>query len=184
MTASSRSRPRACPIGADVSERVVFNGYFLKIMKYQAGDVPRGAAGARRQARLGAARPGRGRPGAPAARTNPPLFWSLVVLGGFFLISLIRWIFQLFQFLGDRSRAASRPRRSREVLSPDELEQWVESRPARSRTNDPPSGDLGRDQWSFSFDRLRLQTRGITLRGTRPGISRPGSTPPSRSAAG
>ena len=27
----------------NVSERVVFNGYFLKIMKYQAGDVARGS---------------------------------------------------------------------------------------------------------------------------------------------
>ena len=35
--------PEGFPLGADVSERVVFNGYFLKIMKYQAGDVARGA---------------------------------------------------------------------------------------------------------------------------------------------
>ena len=35
--------PEGFPIGTDVSERVVFNGYFLKIMKYQAGDVARGA---------------------------------------------------------------------------------------------------------------------------------------------
>ena len=34
--------PEGFPLGADVSERVVFNGYFLKIMKYQAGDVARG----------------------------------------------------------------------------------------------------------------------------------------------
>ncbi len=35
--------PAGLPIGTNVSERVVFNGYFLKIMKYQAGDVARGA---------------------------------------------------------------------------------------------------------------------------------------------
>ena len=35
--------PPGFPVGTDVSERVVFNGYFLKIMKYQAGDVARGA---------------------------------------------------------------------------------------------------------------------------------------------
>ena len=35
--------PQGLPIGPDVSERVVFNGYFLKIMKYQACDVARGA---------------------------------------------------------------------------------------------------------------------------------------------
>ena len=31
--------PDGFPLGADVFERVVFNGYFLKIMKYEAGDV-------------------------------------------------------------------------------------------------------------------------------------------------
>ena len=41
--ASSRTRRRASRSGPNVSERVVFNGYFLKIMKYQAGDVARGA---------------------------------------------------------------------------------------------------------------------------------------------
>ncbi len=38
-----RSPARGCRSAPDVSERVVFNGYFLKIMKYQAGDVARGA---------------------------------------------------------------------------------------------------------------------------------------------
>ena len=35
--------PEGLPVGPNVSERVVFNGYFLKLMSYQAGDVPRGA---------------------------------------------------------------------------------------------------------------------------------------------
>ena len=35
--------PEGFPIGPNVSERVVFNGYFLKIMKYQAADTARGA---------------------------------------------------------------------------------------------------------------------------------------------
>ncbi len=43
MSAYSKTRPKGFPIGPNVSERVVFNGYFLKIMKYQAGDVARGA---------------------------------------------------------------------------------------------------------------------------------------------
>ena len=32
--------PKGLPDRPDVSERVVFNGYFLKLMRYQAGDVP------------------------------------------------------------------------------------------------------------------------------------------------
>ena len=43
LSASSRTPPRASRSAPNVSERVVFNGYFLKIMKYQAGDAPRGA---------------------------------------------------------------------------------------------------------------------------------------------
>ncbi len=52
FTHESQNHPYACvfedmpagfPIGGDVSERVVFNGYFLKLMSYQAGDVPRAA---------------------------------------------------------------------------------------------------------------------------------------------
>ena len=35
--------PKGFPIGPNVSERVVFNGYFLKLMKYEASDVARGA---------------------------------------------------------------------------------------------------------------------------------------------
>src|SRR6185312_3143256 len=35
--------PRGLPIGANIAEHAVFNGYFLKIMKYEAADVARGA---------------------------------------------------------------------------------------------------------------------------------------------
>ena len=51
--------PKGFPIGANVSERVVFNGYFLKIMKYEASDVAR-ARPARRPDRLGPQPVGRG----------------------------------------------------------------------------------------------------------------------------
>ena len=44
LSCACLKKPRTgLPIGADVSERVVFNGYFLKIWKYQAADVRRGA---------------------------------------------------------------------------------------------------------------------------------------------
>jgi len=32
--------PKGFPIGDNLSERVVFNGYFLKLMKYQSGQGP------------------------------------------------------------------------------------------------------------------------------------------------
>jgi len=37
MSVSSRNAPKGFPIGDNLSERVVFNGYFLKLMKYQSG---------------------------------------------------------------------------------------------------------------------------------------------------
>ena len=66
--------PTGLPIGPNVSERVVFNGYFLKIMKYQASDVARGAPVL--VGRIGwdaaVSRPA-------GAGAIPPLSWSLIV---------------------------------------------------------------------------------------------------------
>ena len=118
--------PEGFPLGADVSERVVFNGYFLKIMKYQAGDVARGAPVLVGQIGWApAAAPAGG--GAPAAESNRLLYWSLVVLGVMFLMSLGRWVFQLSHFLsGPRSSIipASHPA---EDIPPGKLDAWVDS---------------------------------------------------------
>src|SRR3954451_2197063 len=85
VTPDARKYPYTCvfeepppgfPIGTDVSERVVFNGYFLKLMKYQAGDVARGAPVL--VGKLGwDPRPDP----APAAEGHRPLFLSVGVLG-------------------------------------------------------------------------------------------------------
>src|SRR5262249_17314688 len=81
--------PQGLPIGHDVSERVVFNGYFLKIMKYQAADVARGAPVL--VGRIGWVPHERSSP----AGSNSILRWSLIVLAVLFCISLARWIYQL-----------------------------------------------------------------------------------------
>jgi hypothetical protein len=127
--------PDGFPLGADVSERVVFNGYFLKIMKYQAGDVARGAPVL--IGRIGwepdAAPAGRA---APAARSNPVLYWSLVALGMMFLMSLGRWVFQLSRLLsGPRSTFTSASHPADEI-APGELDAWVDSvaRPEEAET--------------------------------------------------
>jgi hypothetical protein len=114
--------PLGFPIGTDVSERVVFNGYFFKIMKYQAGDVARGAPVL--IGKLGwDPRPS----SAPARDGNRTLFWSLVALGAMFFLSLGRWIFQLFQFLSG-PRESSVPRSyATDEIPPEELNAWVES---------------------------------------------------------
>src|SRR5271166_1231045 len=63
----------------------------------------------------------------PAAESNRLLYWSLVVLGVMFLISMGRWVFQLSGFLsGPRSTIipASHPA---EDIVPGELDAWVDS---------------------------------------------------------
>lgn len=118
--------PEGFPLGADVFERVVFNGFFLKIMKYQAGDVARGApvligklGWEPHSAPAGGA--------APAAQSNPVLYWSLVALGMMFLMSLGRWVFQLSRSLsGPRSTVTSTSHAANDI-APGELEAWVDS---------------------------------------------------------
>jgi hypothetical protein len=114
--------PEGFPVGTNVSERVVFNGFFLKIMKYQAGDVARGAPVL--VGKLGwdpqPAPP-------PAAESNRTLLWSLIILGAMFLISLGRWVYQLFHSLSrprSRTTPSSHPT---EDIPPEDLIAWVDS---------------------------------------------------------
>jgi hypothetical protein len=115
--------PDGFPIGSDVSERVVFNGYFLKIMKYEATDTSRGAP-------LLVGRIG-WEPSEPAAKQgdNSTLRWTLIILGVMFFASLARWIFQLRKFLSpssSRSLAAA-PKPIDEEIDPVSLDAWVRS---------------------------------------------------------
>jgi hypothetical protein len=119
--------PKGFPIGPDVSERVVFNGYFLKLLRYQAGDVPRGAPVL--VGRLG------WDPSPKISAQNPDrtLFWSLVVLGLVFTASLLRWGFQLLRYLGAlsprTSASASASLSPSEEIDPAKFQAWLETVP-------------------------------------------------------
>jgi hypothetical protein len=108
--------PEGFPIGSSVSLRVVFNGYFLKLMKYQAGDVVRGAPVL--VGRIGWLPP------APSF----PLRWTLVALGAIFLISLFRWVLPLRRLFSTpaRPRIHSTLARPQEV-DPAALDAWLQS---------------------------------------------------------
>ncbi len=113
--------PEGLPIGGDVSERVVFNGYFLKIMKYNA-DTARGAPVL--VGRIGWT------PGEPAPKPgeNSLLRWTLIILGILFFASLLRWVFQLRKFLNPPRRSflsATTP--VNETIDPVGLDAWVKS---------------------------------------------------------
>ena len=125
--ASSKNAPEGFPLGADVSERVVFNGYFLKIMKYQAGDIARGAPVL--VGKLGWEPDGEASPpnNAAAPAISGRLFWSLVILGILFFVSLGRFSIQLF-----RNFSASRARKvptsfPAEDIPAEDLSAWVDS---------------------------------------------------------
>jgi hypothetical protein len=114
--------PEGFPVGTDVSERVVFNGFFLKIMKYQAGDVARGAPVV-----IGKLGWDPSPAAQPAAESNRTLFWSLIVLGAMFFLSLSRWIVQLFHFLSAPRSRSARLGAPRDEIAPEELNAWFET---------------------------------------------------------
>jgi hypothetical protein len=129
--------PEGLPIGPDVSERVVFNGYFLKIWKYQATDVARGAP-------LLVGRIG-WQPSEPTNGDgkNSLLRWSLIAIAIMFLISLGRWAYQLFRMftVPADSRLPSKSSPSEE-LDPRALSAWAQSmRPAYESTDDEDDTD-------------------------------------------
>jgi hypothetical protein len=132
FTPESRTNPYVCvfeeapkgfPVGADVSERVVFNGYFLKLMRYQAGDVARAAP--LLVGRIGwMPRP----PGKTSSDST--LYWLIGGLAVMLLGSLVRWSFQLRRSLASRSLRSTLPHeRPNEVIAPEALASWLESVP-------------------------------------------------------
>jgi hypothetical protein len=114
--------PKGLPIGPDVSERVVFNGYFLKIWKYQARDVARGAP-------LLVGRIGwEPREPSTADGNNATLRWSLVAIGAMFVFSLARWMYQLVKVFNAPPSSPLRATASpTEEIQPEDLAAWVHS---------------------------------------------------------
>lgn len=119
--------PEGFPIAPNIAERVVFNGYFLKFMKYEATDVKFrsspvlvGRIGWRSHAETSG-----------SEGMGSTLWWSLVILGALIVVNLIRWIVQLIYFTRYRSR---RPAADSDwigapvdQIKPDALDDWVRS---------------------------------------------------------
>jgi hypothetical protein len=112
--------PPGLPLGPDVAERVVFNGYFLKQMRYLAGkDIQRAAPVL--IGRIGWTR----KP--VAVHRDDRVKWMALVVAILFVISLYRWIAGLRRSLSPASRAEALSRRPSEELDPTDLAEWVES---------------------------------------------------------
>jgi hypothetical protein len=114
--------PAGLPIGPDVSELVVFNGYFLKIWKYQATDTIRGAPLLVGQIGW--------RPHEPSGfgGSNSTLRWSLIAIAVMFVISLLRWGYQLYRLFTApvASPLLARPSPSEEI-DRSTLDEWIHS---------------------------------------------------------
>ena len=124
--------PTGLPIGPDVSERVVFNGYFLKIWKYQASDVARGAP--LLVGRIGWVP----RETAGTDGDNSTLRWSLIAIGLMFVVSLGRWAYQLYRLFTvppvSPLLSAGSPPDEIDTLA---LDDWVHSMGSNGDDDDP-----------------------------------------------
>ncbi|AMV39888.1 hypothetical protein [Planctomyces sp. SH-PL62] len=114
--------PDGFPIGVEVNERVVFNGYFLKVMKYQAADVARGAP-----VLVGKIGWDRRPVASPAEESNRILTWSLTIIGLLFLVSLARWVSQLLRHLAYPRRGGPPSRNVSDQIPPEDLQAWLET---------------------------------------------------------
>jgi hypothetical protein len=119
--------PAGFPLGLDVSERVVFDGYFLKLMRYQAGDVARAAP--LLIGRLGWSP----HPDDDGGSSRSPVFWMTVAIGVMFVISLIRWIVQLRRSFAPKPKPSLLRNPPAEEIAPEALAQWLESLPGDDR---------------------------------------------------
>jgi hypothetical protein len=113
--------PKGLPIGSNLSERVVFNGYFLKLMKYQAGDVPRAAP--LLVGRIGWSP----RPSGPGDSPWRSPFWMATAVAVIFTITLVRWLIQFRRSFAPRPRPSILLDRPTDQIEPEALAEWLGS---------------------------------------------------------
>ncbi len=133
--------PKGFPIGPNLSERVVFNGYFLKIMKYQAGDVARGAPLLIGRIGWDASQSAF----AKAPGSGSTLKWTLILLAIMFVVTLTRWLATMRRSFRRGERAGPRFSPTDEIDA-DALDHWVRSTADERQDGPsaiPETSDLG-----------------------------------------
>lgn len=114
--------PQGFPIGDNLSERVVFNGYFLKLMKYQSGKDLGFYVSPVLIGRIGWASGAAPRADAPPG----PYVWMVVAIGLMFLVSFYRWMTGLRRSLSPRSRSSLVREHPTEEIAPEEFAAWLD----------------------------------------------------------
>ena len=126
--------PAGLPVGHDLNQRVTFDGYFLKLLRYQAGDADRAApllvGRLRRLAADGTPAPPVPRPAADAGKGR----WNLTVaavLGALGVYVAIRLVFQVRRVMAPSARRPSllAPDRPAEEIAPEALADWLANVP-------------------------------------------------------
>jgi hypothetical protein len=113
--------PRGLPFGPDVSERLVFNGYFLKLMAYQAGDKARVAP-------LLVGRVGWTAPATTGAgKHTPTVYYFAAAIACMFLFSLFRWITAFRRSFAPKPLPSFIRDRPTEEIAPEALNEWLET---------------------------------------------------------
>ncbi len=117
----SEEAPQGYPVGTNLQERIAFNGYFLKLMRYEAGDVPRAAP--LLVGRIDWAKP------PIVAESNQQYYWMVGVLAFMFLICLARWIRQFRLSLAPKPPPSILRDRPIEDIDPESLSDFLVNLP-------------------------------------------------------
>lgn len=131
VTSDSQRNPYVCvfedapagfPIGDNLSERVVFNGYFLKLMKYQSGKDLGFYVSPLLVGRIGWA-------GGTAVKPAPsvsPYTWMAVAVAVMFVVSFARWMMGLRRSLAPLTRSRTAVDHPNDQIAPDQFAAWLD----------------------------------------------------------
>ena len=136
--------PAGLPVGPNLNERIVVDGYFLKLLRYQAGDSDRAAP-----LLVGRLRwPSAGGPAGRRPRRGEERPWNLlvvVVVAALAVYVAVRLAFQVRRVMvpSSRRRGQFAPDRPAEEIAPAALSDWLASVPDEDvRTGGHPDSDF------------------------------------------
>lgn len=126
--------PNGLRIGMDVSEKVTFDGYFFKLMPYNALDKPRAAP-------LLVGRLGWKPERRVAISPNRSYYWLAGGVALMFVVTLARWFLQLQKSLRPKPTLTLLADRPTETIAPEQLSSFLENLAAEDESSPEPTLD-------------------------------------------